>query len=77
MLTDTQYYQITRGIFPAMMLKFQIHANLPIRAAAVDVSLLRDCMIDGKMCSLLGSDGGAYCHYCTVRKDETNDVLEI
>ena len=34
-------------------------------------------MIDGKMCSLLGSDGGAYCHYCTARKDEANDVLRI
>ena len=39
--------------------------------------ILRGSMIDVKMCTLLGCDGGAYCHYCTARKDEANDVLRI
>ncbi len=37
LLSDAQYYKITRSIFPCVMLKFRVHANLPIRAASVYV----------------------------------------
>ena len=38
-LTDADYYRIIRQIFPAIMLKFRIHANLPIPAS---VSYVKD-----------------------------------
>ena len=72
------YETVSRHFKPTLERLSDYKENNTITINNVEIIINIECsMIDGKMCSLLGGDGGAYCHYCTVRKDEANDVLRI
>ena len=34
-------------------------------------------MINGKMADLIQGDSGAFCHYCTVTREQANDIKQI